>query len=161
DSEVAIVSRAGRCEEIAGRRRRVNQSGDITVHARAEELIAKERVEGLESSEQQWLAVHLSECAACSESANATARALPSLRALPLPVPRDLARRTQFRVRLRAQELRSNGPRWQLVWIACAASWLFGALTAPYVWRGLEWFGTRLGAPKLLWQVSFGVWWAL
>lgn len=130
-------------------------------HARAEGLIAKERVEGISTSEREWLASHLSECARCSESASMTSQALRALWSVPVPLPRDLARRTQFRVRLRAQELQSRGPRWQLVWIACAASWLFGALTAPYVWRGLEWFGTRIGAPKLLWQVSFGVWWAL
>ena len=48
-----------------------------------------------------------------------------------------------------------------IVWLTSAASWLFGAVTAPYVWRGLEWLGTTAGARKLLWQISFGVWWAL
>jgi hypothetical protein len=139
----------------------VNGHGDALSHARAEELIAKERVEGLSVAEQVLLSAHLSECSHCAESAGAAAEALRSLQTLPVPVPRDLARRTQFRVRLRAQELQLREPRWRFVWLASAASWLFGAATAPYVWRGLEWLGTITGAPKLLWQMSFGVWWAL
>ena len=134
---------------------------DAMSHARAEELIARERVEGISAAEQVQLAAHLSECGRCAESTGATAKALRALRTLHVPVPRDLARRTQFRVRLRAQELQLREPRWRLVWLASAASWLFGALTAPYVWRGVEWIGTNAGVPKLLWQVGFGVWWAL
>jgi hypothetical protein len=134
---------------------------EVLSHARAEEWIAKERVEGLSAAEQELLTAHLSECVLCAEKANATTQALRALRTMAVPVPRDLARRTQFRVRLRAQELHLREPRWRLVWLASAASWLFGAVTAPYVWRALEWLGTSTGAPKLLWQMSFGVWWAL
>ena len=76
--------------------------------------------------------------------------------------PRGLAARTQFRVRLRAQEMRSvRQPRWRLVYMMCGASWVAGAATAPYVWRGLEWFGHRAGVPDLVWKMGFGVWWAL
>jgi hypothetical protein len=139
----------------------VSGHGEALTHARAEEWTAKERVEGLSAAEQELLSAHLSECVPCAEKANATAEALRALRTLAVAVPRDLARRTQFRVRLRAQELQMREPRWRIVWLASAASWLFGAVTAPYVWRGLEWLGTTAGAPKLLWQMSFGVWWAL
>jgi hypothetical protein len=76
-------------------------------------------------------------------------------------VPRELAARTQFRVRLRAQELQAREPRWRLIWAMCGASWVAGAATAPYVWRGLEWFGHRAGLPDLVWKMGFGVWWAL
>jgi len=139
----------------------VSGHGEGLTHARAEEWIAKERVEGLSGAEQELLSTHLSECVLCAEKANATAEALRALRTMPVAVPRDLARRTQFRVRLRARELQLREPRWRIVWLASAASWLFGAVTAPYVWRGLEWLGTTAVAPKLLWQMSFGVWWAL
>jgi hypothetical protein len=131
------------------------------VHARAEALITKERVEGLSSTEQEWLGQHLRECAHCAESATSTEQALRSLRTVSIAFPRELARRTQFRVRLRAQELQSREPRWRLVWMACGVSWVFGATTAPYVWRGLEWVGNRMGVPKLIWEMGFGVWWAL
>jgi hypothetical protein len=131
-------------------------------HARAESLIARERVEGISSAEQEWLAAHLRECAQCSASADAMQEALRSFAAQHLPLPRGLAARTQFRVRLRAQEMRSTRqPRWRLVYMMCGASWIAGAATAPYVWRGLEWIGHRAGLPDLVWKMSFGVWWAL
>lgn len=131
------------------------------LHTRAEGLIAKERVEGISAAEQEWLSQHLRECAQCAEVANATQQALRSLRALSIPLPRELAARTQFRVRLRAQELQAREPRWRLIWAMCGASWVAGAATAPYVWRGLEWIGHRAGLPDLVWKMGFGVWWAL
>ncbi len=131
------------------------------MHARAEGLIAKERVEGISAAEQEWLGQHLRECTRCAEAASATEQALRSLRTLSVALPRELASRTQFRLRLRAQELQVREPRWRLVWMMCGASWVAGAATAPYVWRGLEWAGHRLGVPNLVWQMGFGVWWAL
>jgi hypothetical protein len=131
-------------------------------HARAESLIAKERVEGIPPAEQEWLAAHLRECGQCGASVEATQQALRSLLSLHVTAPRGLAARTQFRVRLRAQELRSTRqPRWRLVYMMCCASWVAGAATAPYVWRGLEWLGHRAGVPDLVWKMGFGVWWAL
>ena len=131
------------------------------LHARAEGLIAKERVEGISAAEQEWLGQHLRECAQCAEVANATQQALRSLRALSISMPRELAARTQFRLRLRARELQAREPRWRLIWAMCGASWVAGAATAPYVWRGLEWIGHRAGLPDLAWEMGFGVWWAL
>jgi hypothetical protein len=130
------------------------------LHARAEQLIAQERVEGISVADQQWLRQHLAECAACAARASATEQAIRSLRALSIAVPPVLASRTQFRVRIRAEQLRS-GPRWRMVWAACGVSWVFGAATAPYVWRGLEWAGHRLNVPNIVWELGFGLWWAL
>ena len=131
------------------------------LHARAETLIAKERIEGISTAEQEWLGQHLRECTQCAERASATQQALRSLRTVSVPLPRELAARTQFRVRLRAQELQAREPRWRLIWAMCGASWVAGAATAPYVWRGLEWIGHRTGMPDLVWKMGFGVWWAL
>ena len=130
-------------------------------HVRAEDLIARQRVEGVSEAERLWLDEHLRSCPACSESAAATEKAIRSLRALSVPVPRALASRTQFRVRLRAREMQAHGTRWQWLWAACGVSWAFGAATAPYVWRGLEWLGHRAGFPDLVWKIGFGVWWTL
>ena len=91
------------------------------LHAHAETLIAKERVEGISPAEQEWLSKHLGECAQCTESANAMQQALRSLWTLNVSVPRELAARTQFRVRLRAQELQAREPRWRLIWAMCGA----------------------------------------
>jgi hypothetical protein len=134
-------------------------SGEM--HDRAQRLIAQEWVEGISSAERQWLDGHLQECAPCAAVARATGETLRSLRGLSVPLPRTLASRTQFRVRLRAQELQAREPRWRLLWAACGASWVLGAATAPYVWRALEWMGHRAGVPNFVWEMGFGVWWAL
>jgi hypothetical protein len=129
-------------------------------HARAERLIAQGRVEGISTADQQWLRRHLAECASCAARASATEEAIRSLRGLSVSLPPTLASRTQFRVRMRAQQLRGE-PRWRMVWVACGISWAFGAATAPYVWRGLEWAGHRIGVPNIIWELGFGLWWAL
>jgi anti-sigma factor RsiW len=130
------------------------------LHAWAEQLIAREQVEGISVADRQWLRQHLAECAACAARASATEQAIRSLRNLSVPLPPALASRTQFRLRIRAQQLRGE-PRWRMVWAACGLSWAFGAATAPYVWRGLEWAGHRLGVPNIVWELGFGLWWAL
>ncbi len=88
-------------------------------------------------------------------------RALRSLRAAAIPLPADLASRTQFRVRLRAMELREREPKRRMLWLACSASWVFGIASAPFVWRVFEWFGKLTGAPKLVLEIGFGLWWTI
>jgi hypothetical protein len=129
-------------------------------HVRAEQLISQERIEGISAVDQQWLRQHLADCADCAARASATEQAIRSLRGLSIALPPSLASRTQFRVRIRAEQLRSE-PRWRMVWAACGVSWVFGAATAPYVWRVLEWAGHRLGLPNIVWELGFGLWWAL
>jgi hypothetical protein len=130
-------------------------------HARAEKLIAQEHVEDISRAEREWLTAHLQDCAFCTELARQTEQALRSMRTTAIPLPSGLASRTQFRVRLRAQELREREPRHRLMWITCGVSWALGAATAPYVWRIFEWVGQQTGAPKILLQLSFGLWWAV
>ena len=131
------------------------------LHQRGLQLIAKARVEGLSQSESDWLASHLRECEFCSEHGRQTDRALRSLRTAPIALPPDLASRTQFRVRLRAMELRHQEPHRRMLWFACAASWVFGIATAPFVWRLFAWFGQRTGVPKLALEIGFGLWWTI
>jgi hypothetical protein len=130
-------------------------------HARAQELIAWELIEGLASSDQRWLQEHLRECELCSAAAAATGRALGSLKTVAIAVPQGLARRTQFRVRLRAQQITQQEPQRRLLWLSCAVSWAFGAVSAPYVWRGLRWIGQRMALPRVVPELGFGLWWAL
>ena len=130
------------------------------LHTRAAQLIAQERVEGISAADQHWLRQHLAECVSCTTHADSTEQAIRSLRGISVSLPKTLASRTQFRVRMRAQQLRGE-PRWRMVYAACGISWAFGAVTAPYVWRGLEWVGQRMGAPKIIWELGFGLWWAL
>ncbi len=131
------------------------------LHTRAERLIAQERIEGITQSERDWLSAHLRECAGCTQVAQQTRAALSALRGLPIALPRGLAARTQFRVQLRAQEMREREPKRRLLWIMCAMSWALGIATAPYVWRAFEWAGDRLGLPRLIWEMGFGLWWTV
>jgi hypothetical protein len=130
-------------------------------HARAEQLIAQERVEGISPAEHDWLSAHLQECADCADRARHTEHALRALRTMSIPLPSGLASRTQFRVQLRLQELREREPKRRALWLACVVSWAFGIASAPYVWRLFQWFGQRTGAPKLVWELGFGLWWTI
>ena len=131
------------------------------VHERALQLVAKGRVEGLAQSESDWLAAHLEGCETCNKHARQTDHALRALRTSAISLPPDLTPRTQFRVRLRAMELRDREPKRRVLWLACAASWIFGIATAPFVWRVFAWFGQVTGAPKLLLEIGFGLWWTI
>jgi hypothetical protein len=130
-------------------------------HARAEQLIAQERVEGISPVDHDWLSAHLEECVDCAARARHTEHALRSLRTMSIPLPSGLASRTQFRVQLRLQELREREPKRRAVWVACVVSWAFGIVSAPYVWRLFQWFGQRTGVPKLVWELGFGLWWTI
>jgi hypothetical protein len=131
------------------------------LHARAALLIAQQRVEGISQPVRDWLSAHLQECAPCSELARQTDQALRSMRTAAIPLPHGLASRTQFRVRLRAQELRECEPKRRALWLACAVSWIFGLASAPYVWNLFQWFGQRTGVPTLVWKLGFGLWWTI
>jgi hypothetical protein len=131
------------------------------IHDRAVQLIAQERVEGISPVEREWLTAHLHDCAHCAELARQTDQALRSMRTAAIPIPRGLASRTQFRVRLRAEELREHGLGRQLLWTIAGVSWALGIASAPWVWRAFEWVGHRTGAPKLIWEVGFVMWWAV
>jgi hypothetical protein len=130
-------------------------------HARAEHLIAQERVEGISQAERDWLSTHLEQCPNCTRQAEQTDQALRSLRTAAIPLPGGLTSRTQFRVQLRLQEMREREPKRRALWAACAASWVFGIASAPYVWRLFQWFGERTGVPKLVWELGFGLWWTI
>lgn len=131
------------------------------LHVRAQRLIAQERIEGISRNEQTWLAAHLSDCAACAALANETANAVASLRAIPVELPRNLASRTQLRVRLRAEELRERAPGQKVLWVLAFMSWALGVSSAPYVWRFFAWAGGELGLPKMVSQAGAILWWTL
>jgi hypothetical protein len=134
---------------------------DEAIHARAERLIANDFVEGIADADRRWLERHLRECRRCSCSAALTSRALRSLSSAVIPAPAGLAQRARFSVHLRVQERQENRVQRGFLWIACAASWLFGAISASYVWSGLQRLGERLALPHLVPEIGFGLWWAL
>ena len=131
------------------------------IHQRACELMTRRRVESLSSDDEQWLTRHLAECTDCSAEETLLANSLSALRAMHIDVPRNLASRTQLRVRMRAEELREYGPANRLIWAVAAMSWIFGMTTAPFVWRGFAWLGTELHLPRLVWIAGVALWWAV
>jgi len=131
------------------------------LHERASQLLAQGRIESLAPGDERWLSAHLADCEFCAAEAARTTEALSALRTVEITVPRDLAGRTQLRVRLRAEELRERGPASRLIWAVAAMSWILGLASAPLLWRGFEWIGAHTGAPKLVLQFGFVLWWGL
>jgi hypothetical protein len=129
------------------------------LHERAQQLIAQQRAEGISTEEQNWLSAHLAECEACTALQTQTAQALAAFRSMNIELPKNLAARTQLRVRLRAEELPVRDGSRVLLWAIAGVSWLLGLASAPLVWRGFEWAGTELGLPKIVWQLGVVLWW--
>ena len=131
------------------------------LHSRAQQLLSQSLIEGISTSDQNWLDAHLRECADCAREAETTRELLGALRSIPVAVPRDLAARTQLRVRLRAQQAEKASSSRALLWIITAASWLLGIFSAPLVWRAFAWVGERANLPKPVLEFGFVLWWAV
>jgi len=131
------------------------------IHQRARQLFAQSLVEGLSRDDQSWLDAHLRDCTECAKQSESTEGLLRALRSMPVSVPRDLAARTQLRLRLRAQETAPAPSGSALLWIITAASWLLGILSAPLVWRVFAWVGGRFDLPKLVLEFGFVLWWTV
>lgn len=132
-------------------------------HASAQQLFAKSQVEGITSGDRAWLDQHLRDCPDCTREITATQDLLGALRSVPVTVPRDLAARTQLRVRLRVQETAPGSQQISsiVLWLIAGTSWLLGIISAPLVWRGFTWVGVHLSIPRLALQVGFVFWWVL
>ncbi len=131
------------------------------LHAHARKLIAQQHVESVSPDDERWLKAHLAECESCAAQHLQLRASLSALRTMHLDLPRNLASRTQFRVRMRAEELRDKEPAKKFIWAIAAVSWVLGIATAPLVWRGVEWLGHTTGAPKLILQAGFVLWWSV
>jgi anti-sigma factor RsiW len=131
------------------------------LHARAQQLSLQAMVEGLSPAEEAWLREHQSSCTECAREAAAMRDAVHALRNVAVMVPRDLAARTQLRLRLRAQELThsTSGNLW--LWVIAAASWVLGLVSAPLVWQLFNWAGRSFGVPKLAMEAGFVLWWTV
>jgi hypothetical protein len=130
-------------------------------HQRAQQLFSQSLVEGLPRDDKTWLDAHLRDCAECANRTESTHELLHALRTVTVAVPRDLAARTQLRLRLRAQEATQTSSGSALLWIITAASWLLGILSAPLIWRIFAWAGARFDLPKLVLEFGFVLWWTV
>ncbi len=130
-------------------------------HARAQQLLMQAVVEGLQPAEEAWLREHQASCAECAREAAAAQDAVRALKSVTVMAPRDLAARTQLRMRLRAEDLTrsASGSLW--LWGIAGASWVLGLVSAPLVWQVFSWAGQNYGVPKLALQVGFVLWWTV
>jgi hypothetical protein len=131
------------------------------LHARAQEFFARSLVEGISSADRTWFDQHLRDCANCAREILSTQDVLGALRSVPIVMPRDLAARTQLRVRLRTQESSQTSQSSLLLWLIAAMSWMLGIFSAPLVWRAFAWVGAELSLPKLVLQIGFVLWWTV
>jgi len=122
-------------------------------HDDARELIALG--EGLSDAQQLWLRVHLDECEACRQYAEAANGVVRTLRSLPLAADSRLVRATQMRVRFHASRLRETRERIWLVGMACLGVGLSATLTVPLLWGLFAWMGEWAGVSSWVWQAGF------
>jgi len=122
-------------------------------HDDARELIALG--EGLSDAQQLWLRVHLDECEACRQYAEAANEVVRTLRSLPLAADSRLVRATQMRVRFHASRLRETRERIWLVGMACLGVGLSATLTVPLLWGLFAWMGEWAGVSSWVWQAGF------
>jgi hypothetical protein len=128
-------------------------------HERAQQLMTQRRIEGASCDDQSWLATHLAECEACAALDTQTQAALSAFRTTQIDLPKNLAARTQLRVRLRAEEMNEREPGRKLLWAMVGLSWMLGVASAPLVWRGFAWLGSELSLPDPVWQAGVVLWW--
>ncbi len=132
-----------------------------SLHSRAQQLFAQTLVEGISSADRAWLDQHLRDCSDCAQEVHATQDLLGALRSVPIAMPRDLAARTQLRLRLRAQQTAQTSQSGTLLWLIAGMSWLLGIFSAPMVWRGFAWAGAHFSLPKLALEIAFVLWWTV
>jgi hypothetical protein len=131
------------------------------LHTRAQELFANSLLEPIDTADRSWLDQHLRDCPDCAREIISTQELLGALRSVPIDMPRDLAARTQLRVRLRAQETAPASQSGILLWVITGMSWLLGLFSAPLVWRAFAWTGDHFSIPKLALQTGFVLWWVV
>ena len=123
--------------------------------------MAQQQIESISADDASWLNTHLADCDSCSAEQRRLRDSISAMRTSHIDLPSNLASRTQFRVRLRAEELRDKEPARKFVWAIAAVSWALGVATAPWVWHGIEWLGQETGAPKIILQAGFVLWWSV
>ena len=132
------------------------------VHHKAKRLILESRIKDLSRSDQILLEEHLNICPLCGKYRDGTDTVIGSLRNTSVGVDPELVRSTQLLVRARARELSSRADLNPVAaWIEAIVTLMWIAATMPYLWRGFEWIGKRMGIPDLIWQMGFGLWWLL
>lgn len=124
-----------------------------SVHEEARRLMAMG--ESVADVRQEWLRVHLDQCAECRQYAHGISHVVRTLRSTPLAADSRLVRATQIRVRFHANRLQAMRRRLWLFGLACLGVGLSATLTAPFLWQLFAWFGAWSGVPNFVWKAGF------
>jgi anti-sigma factor RsiW len=128
-------------------------------HKRAKHLIDATLLEDISEPESLWLEAHLTTCDACGKHALATRKSIQAFRRVAIPVDPELARRTQRKVRARAQEIEQAREDVVAVWVAGGLAAGLTAITTPLAWSALGWLGQRMEIPGSLLQLAYVWFW--
>lgn len=122
-------------------------------HLRAQRLILGA---ALADPDAAWLRQHIQDCEQCAREAESAPWVKDELRAAASQcvATRSLVHATQARVRERAAEMGQQEERMAPLWIAVTLAALWAALSAPFVWKGMEYLGHRAELSALVWQTA-------
>jgi len=124
-------------------------------HERAHELMMDIRIDEISATDQQWLDLHLSDCAECSRLSASLDHAVRAVRLPDVMASSSLVRATQRRVRARAVEMNSQAAAMRPLWIAVALVCATAAVTMPLVWSAFAWLGTTFSLTRIEWSAGF------
>ncbi len=131
------------------------------VHGRAARLILDAQIDEISDSDREWLANHMETCVACAAHAASIQATVRFVRSAPVELDPAVVSKTRTMVQQRARDLHQGTTSRVLLGLAVVLSWAWIIASTPYLWRGLEWISTKIGVPRLIWQMAFGLWWVL
>lgn len=117
-------------------------------HQRALDLIMRQGLEVLSSSDQAWVDSHLKTCAGCHEYAALAESTDRLLRSVAVTAGPALVTTTQARLRARALEMRERESRLFLIGVSFCLGVLSSTASAWLWWRFGGWVAQLLGLPE-------------
>ncbi len=131
------------------------------VHDRATRLILDMQIDEISDSDLQWLKNHMENCVPCTAHAASIQASVRFLKSAPVELDPALVGKTRIMAQQRARDLRQGAASRVLLGLAIMLSWAWIIASTPYLWHGLEWISTKIGVPRVIWQMAFGLWWVL
>jgi len=119
-------------------------------HERAIDLIARQGVEDVSTSDRSWLESHVALCPECAEYAEDFGRTGELLRSVAITASPALVMTTQARLRARALYLQEQRSRLVLIAISFCIGAMSSALSAWLWWRFGGWVAQHVGMPSAI-----------
>ena len=119
-------------------------------HERAIDLIARQGVENVSTSDRTWLESHVALCPECAEYAEDFGRTGQLLRSVAITASPALVMTTKARLRARALYLQEQRSRLVLIAISFCIGAMSSALSAWLWWRFGGWVAEHVGLPPAI-----------